>query len=408
MNKNGRHKVSRKYKRIGAACAVIIVTVLACYLFAVHSGSVSAFLKKLLNILMPFIWGGAIAYILAPLCGRLENFFGKRFPKRKKLSAALSIAISLIAAVLVVAAFLVLVIPSLTKSIIQLINAIPGQIESLNTELHNYLAEYPQMQDIWDSVSETAETKINEWINTDLIAAARTLAGSLGSSFSVIFRIFKNVFLGMLISVYLLAGRKKLAAGSKKLLYAIVPERPAALVEEEVRYADKMFNGFLAGRVIDSVIIGIICFIFTFICRFDSAVFVSVVVGVTNIIPYFGPYIGAVPCAFILLLENPVHCIIFLIFIVVLQLLDGNVIGPHIVGQATGVSSFGVLFSVMLFGGLWGIIGMLIGVPLFAVITDVIKKLLAGRLNNKNDEESAEADGELMDEIRAERTDEND
>ncbi|MDE7017678.1 MAG: AI-2E family transporter, partial [Lachnospiraceae bacterium] len=191
-----------------------------------------------------------------------------------------------------------------------------------------------------------------------------------------VFNGFKNLFLGFLISAYLLASRKLFAAQAKLILHGVFNDKWARILEEEVRYIDKMFNGFFMGKIIDSAIIGALCFIGTTLLGFDSAAFISVVIGVTNIIPFFGPLIGAVPCALLLLLENPMHCLYFIIFIIVLQQLDGNVIGPKILGNATGVSSFWVLFSILLFGGLWGIIGMVIGVPLFAVIYDVIRKLV--------------------------------
>ena len=150
----------------------------------------------------------------------------------------------------------------------------------------------------------------------------------------------------------------------------------AKIIEEEIRYTDKMFNGFLVGKIIDSAIIGLLCFAGTSIMGFEAPAFISVIIGITNIIPFFGPFIGAIPCGLLLLLENPMHCLYFIIFIFVLQQLDGNVIGPKILGNTTGVSSFWVLFAILLFGGMWGVVGMVIGVPLFAVIYDIIRKLV--------------------------------
>ena len=156
------------------------------------------------------------------------------------------------------------------------------------------------------------------------------------------------------------------------------------MVEKEVRYADRMFNGFLMGKLLDSAIIGLICFAAVSIMRFESAAFISVVVGVTNIIPFFGPFIGAIPCALLLLLVNPAHCLMFLVFIIILQQVDGNLIGPKILGNTTGLSSFWVLFSILLFGGLWGITGMIIGVPLFAVLYDIFRQLIRFGLSHHN------------------------
>ena len=200
--------------------------------------------------------------------------------------------------------------------------------------------------------------------------------------------VFKNMFLGFLIAVYLLASRKLFGAQAKLLLYGIFPNKWAKIIEEEVHYTDKMFNGFFVGKIIDSAIIGLICFAGTTLLGFESAAFISVVIGVTNIIPFFGPFIGAIPCALLLLLgSNPWDALYFLIFIVILQQVDGNIIGPKILGNTTGVSSFWVLFSILLFGGLWGLVGMVIAVPLFGVIYDIIRKLTARGLKRNRHEE---------------------
>lgn len=206
---------------------------------------------------------------------------------------------------------------------------------------------------------------------------AQTVLNGLGVQVVGIFNVLKNLFLGVLISVYLLVGRKTFAVQAKLLLCGVFSRRWADMIEEEARYADKMFNGFLMGKLLDSAIIGLICFVATSVMRFESAAFISVVVGVTNIIPFFGPFIGVIPCALLLLLENPLHCLTFLVFVVILQQVDGNLIGPKILGNTTGLSSFWVLFAILLFGGLWGIVGMIIGVPLFAILYDIPSECLA-------------------------------
>ena len=191
-----------------------------------------------------------------------------------------------------------------------------------------------------------------------------------------------------MIAVYLLASRKLFGAQAKLLLYGIFPNKWAGIIEEEIHYTDKMFNGFFVGKIIDSAIIGLICFAGTTLLGFESAAFISVVIGVTNIIPFFGPFIGAIPCALLLLLgSNPWDALYFLIFIVILQQVDGNIIGPKILGNTTGVSSFWVLFSILLFGGLWGLVGMVIAVPLFGVIYDIVRKLTTRGLQRNRHEE---------------------
>ena len=371
-----KSRENNRYFKLGiTGIAVLLVGIAAVFLLSKLS-VLAGICQAVLKILMPFLYGAVIAYLLAPLCNRIERWLKKLMPKRGGLTAGLSILLSLLAALAVVILLLMLVIPNVIQSIIQIVNALPAQIESAVRVLHNLLETYPDLQTSWDEFSSEVVESINTWLQTDLLSFAQTLINGLGSQIAGIVALVKNVFLGLLISIYLLASRKKFAVQARKLVSGIFPRHWAQAIEEEVRYADRMFNGFLVGRVLDSAIIGVICFIFTLLFRFESCVLVSVIVGVTNIIPVFGPFLGAIPCALILLLENPLHCLIFLVFIVILQQVDGNVIGPRILGETTGVSSFWVLFSVMLFGGLWGILGMIIGVPLFAVIYDIIRKLV--------------------------------
>ena len=226
--------------------------------------------------------------------------------------------------------------------------------------------------------------------NSSMMQTIQGILNNITVQLIEVLSVFKNMFLGFLIAVYLLASRKLFGAQAKLLLYGIFPNKWAQIIEEEVHYTDKMFNGFFVGKIIDSAIIGVICFAGTTLMGFESAAFISVVIGVTNIIPFFGPFIGAIPCALLLLLDNPWQALYFLIFIVILQQVDGNIIGPKILGNTTGVSSFWVLFSILLFGGLWGLVGMVIAVPLFGVLYDIIRKLTNRGLQKNHKEDMRE------------------
>ncbi|HOO28395.1 MAG TPA: AI-2E family transporter, partial [Lachnospiraceae bacterium] len=182
---------------------------------------------------------------------------------------------------------------------------------------------------------------------------------------------------------YLLASKELFCAQAKKLSYALLREERANNLINNMRFANKTFGGFLVGKILDSLIIGIICFVGTSILKIPYALLISVIVGVTNMIPFFGPYLGAIPCAIILIMINPMKCLIFLIFILILQQFDGNILGPKILGNSTGLSSFWVIFAITIFGGLLGILGMFIGVPLFAVIYSAIKTFVNQRLIKK-------------------------
>ena len=185
-----------------------------------------------------------------------------------------------------------------------------------------------------------------------------------------------NILIGLIVAVYVLHGRKRFGKQARLIVRSIFSDRWADRILEEVEFIDRMFGGFINGKILDSAIIGVLCYIACLIFKFPSALLVSVIIGVTNVIPFFGPFIGAIPATLLILIQNPIKALWFVLFVLVLQQLDGNIIGPKILGNTTGLSSFWVLFAILLFGGLWGFVGMIVGVPLFSVIYDVIKKLV--------------------------------
>ncbi len=363
---------NKKYFKIGVTAAAVAIVGIACYFLLRHLADIFTGLKVVLDILMPFIYGAVIAYVLAPMCSRFEALLRK---KLRRGAGALAIVLSLLVAVAVVFALFMLVIPQVWDSIVGIAAAIPRELTAANEWFHNLLQSQPELQAYWDEISANIYSAVTSWLKTGLLPTLNTVVSQLGTQLAAFVGVIKDLFLGILISIYFLASRKQFASQAKLVLYGIFPARWAKMIEEEVHFADRMFNGFLMGKLLDSAIIGVLCFIGTYLMGFDSAALISVIVGVTNIIPFFGPFIGAIPCALLLLLENPLHCLYFLIFILILQQLDGNVIGPKIVGDTTGLPSFWVLFSILLFGGLWGVVGMVVGVPLFAVIYDLVRRL---------------------------------
>ena len=369
---------NKKYIKLGVTIIAVIAVGLLLFFLLFRLPELSRYLAVVVGILTPFLYGAVIAYVLSPLCNRLEALLARIPPlaEKKGLRSAAAIVLALALALLIIWALVMLVIPQVWDSIVAIANAIPGQLANANRWLHRVLEDQPQLQSLWDSVYSAAVNKFNEWMTTGLMPTVNTLITQITTQLAAFFSVLKNLFLGILISIYFLASRKLFAVQAKMVLYGVFPRRAAALIEDEFHYADKMFNGFLLGKLVDSAIIGIICFAATSLMGFESAALISVVVGVTNIIPFFGPFIGAIPSALLLLLENPMHCVYFLIFIVILQQVDGNLIGPKILGNTTGLSSFWVLFSILLFGGLWGILGMIVGVPLFAVIYDIARRLI--------------------------------
>lgn len=378
-----------KYIKAWITGVAIIAGGLLCFVLLFQFSALKAVVRSFLNILAPFLYGGVMAYLLAPACSWLETLLLRLFPagkgRWKKLACGLSILLSMLAAVLVFGALLLLVLPQLIDSVVGIALALPDQLNAVNNWFHSLLASQPELQFYWDTFSAEAAERINNWMKTDLLPTAQSLLSGLGGQLVSVFGVLKNLLLGLFVSIYLLASRKRFAAQTKLILYGISPKKWAPLIEEEFHYANRMFSGFLMGKLLDSAIIGLICFAATFLMGFRSALLISVIVGVTNIIPFFGPFIGAIPCALLLLLENPLHCLYFIIFIVILQQIDGNVIGPKILGDSTGLSSFWVLFAILLFGGLWGFFGMLVGVPLFAVIYDILRRTIFFLLKRRDD-----------------------
>ena len=383
-----------RYLKWGVMGAAVALVGVLGYFFLYRIGDIWAGVCMILDILKPFVYGAVIAYILTPACNKLEKLL-RRLPRadkaRPSLISGLSILIAMVAAAAIIWFLVMLVFPQVWNSIIGLANAVPGELAAANAWLHDILESQPELQAGWDDFSSRTTAEITHWLKTDLLSSMGAMITGLGSQVTVFFGAVKNLFLGILISVYIMASRKKFAAQGRLLLRGVFRRRLADMIEEEVRYADRMFNGFLMGKLLDSAIIGALCFIGTTLMGIKSAALVSVIVGVTNIIPFFGPLIGAIPCALLLLLENPLHCLYFVVFVVILQQLDGNVIGPKILGNSTGLSSFWVMFAILLFGGLWGITGMIVGVPLCAVLYDIARRLIRFGLKKHEHGELAEA-----------------
>ena len=370
----------KKYLKIGITGAAILASGILCAFVLFKMRVIIELLKGITGILKPFLYGAVIAYLLAPLCNKIEEKLFQTFPKAnrkaKRFICFIAIVISLCVALAIVWMVIMLIIPQVWDSVMKIIDMVPQKITILNNWIEHMLENQPELQVYFEEFANQAESHINSLLNVDTIQKVQSIINSLSVQVFGVLGVLKNISLGFLISAYLLGSRKLFGAQAGLILHGVFPDKWAAIIEEEIRYTDKMFNGFLVGKIIDSAIIGLLCFAGLSFMGFEAPAFIGVIIGITNIIPFFGPFIGAIPCGLLLLLENPMHCLYFIIFIFVLQQLDGNVIGPKILGNTTGVSSFWVLFSILLFGGMWGVVGMVIGVPLFAVIYDIIRKLV--------------------------------
>lgn len=336
------------------------------------------------EILAPFVYGCIIAYLLRPLCNHIEDFFNITLPgKMKKMAPALAVLLSVVTGILIVYALIIMIAPQIADSVVSIWESLPGRIESLIDWGQKTFGEDEKLLNIANSVYMEVYNSLDTWAEESLIPYITSLMGGVGNIVSgvgmsvwKVLMVLKNILIGLIVAVYLLASRKRFARQGVLLIRGALKPRWADLLLDEIAFVDRMFAGFIEGKLVDSAIIGVLCYIGCAIFRFPNALLVSVIVGVTNVIPFFGPFIGAVPATFLILIESPIQALWFVLFVFLLQQVDGNIIGPAILGDRTGLSSFWVLFSIVLFGGMWGLGGMLICVPLFAVIYDLLKKLV--------------------------------
>ena len=359
-----------------AGFGAISLSVLFFFLLYRMQG-VEEVLGTITDILMPFIYGGIIAYLLRPMCNAYSGWFQKLFKgKRDHLAEVLAITCSLITGILVVYTLIIMIAPQLYRSAANFWETVPTKVEALLVWATEKFGENEMLLHYFDLSYEAIYSALDTWARETLAPYVAEVVSGVGSSVWKVLMFLYNVLIGIFVAVYLLASRKKFARQGILVVRSMFKPRWADLVLEEIAYIDRMFGGFIDGKIVDSAIIGLLCYAGCVIFKFPNPLLVSAIVGITNVIPFFGPFLGAVPATILILIENPMKAVWFVLFVLALQQLDGNVIGPKILGEHTGVSSFWVLFSIVLFGGLWGIAGMIVAVPLFAVLYDLIKRLV--------------------------------
>lgn len=389
-----------KYAAIGVT-AFLVIAASALTIFVIFNfGLVLTGIKRLLRILTPIIDGVALAYILTPSLNFIEReWVGRLFArskkemtvKRRRLKRNISILITYIIFIGLVYMFFRLIIPQLINSIKSIVYQFPRYINNLEVFITQLFDDYPEIEETINTFITDYSIQLNAYIQNKLIPQAEDLIKVFSLSVFNVLKATLNLIIGFIISLYLMSTKELLAGQAKKILYAMYETKEANRIISGIRYSHTVFIGFLGGKLIDSVIIGFLCFGITRIVGIPYAVLVSVIVGVTNIIPFFGPYIGAIPSIFLVLMVNPIKALYLLIIILIIQQLDGNIIGPKILGDSTGLSSFWVIFAITVFGGLFGIPGMLLGVPTFAVIYALTKYNINRKLRHKSMPQDTEA-----------------
>ena len=341
-------------------------------------------LRKLSQTLAPFIYGGVLAYLLRPMCNFYEAQFNRFLPKSmKKMANTLAVFLSLLSGIAIVYALIIMIAPALYDSVLSLWKSLPEKVNEFLIWAQATFGEDEELLHLFSTSYDKLYTELEVWAQNTLMPYVTNIVSGVGSSVYKVLLFLYNLLIGLIVACYLLGSRKKFARQSVMIVRSTLSPKWADLLLNEVAFIDRMFGGFIDGKILDSAIIGVLCYIGCSIFKFPNALLISTFVGITNVIPYFGPFIGAIPSIFLILIEDPVKAIWFGIFILALQQLDGNVIGPAILGDRTGLSSFWVLFAIILFGELWGIAGMIVCVPLFAVIYDIIKKLVRKGLHSK-------------------------
>ena len=358
---------------------------LLLYFMLLRLQGVGAVLRTVSDILAPFVYGGVVAYLLRPLCNAYESFLVELFPKKlKQLSNSVAVILSLVTGLLIVYTLIIMVAPQLYQSVLSLWYSLPDKINQFVAWATGIFGEDEEMLHLFNTASQMLMEELETWAKNTLVPYISNIVSGVGSSVLKVLNFLYDMLIGLIVAVYLLGSRKKFARQSVLLVRSTLKPKWADMFLAEIAFIDRVFGGFIDGKLVDSAIIGVLCYIGCLIFKFPNPLLIAAIVGITNIIPFFGPFIGAIPSTFLILIEDPIKALWFVLFVLVLQQLDGNIIGPAILGDRTGLSSFWVLFTIILFGGLWGVVGMIIAVPLFAVIYDTIKKLVRRGLVTKD------------------------
>lgn len=368
-------------------------TVCGCILFffmVYRYHGFADFWRNLVWILQPITIGVILAYLLNPVMMFIEKYLLKfALPRMKSEKRARKVgrAVAIAGALLFLAGILILlfwvVVPSVTRSIQNMISVFPSEVNNLIRWVEDFTKGDSQMAEMVSDGIEKAGVMLQTFVEKELLPQAQVYLASITSGVIYGVKLVTNILVGVIVSVYVLSSKETFAGQAKKIVYAVLKPARANLVIKTVRKSNEIFGGFISGKLLDSAIIGVLAYIVLAIMKMPDTMLLAVIIGVTNVIPFFGPFIGAIPSFIIVVLQNPVQGLYFLIFIFILQQIDGNIIGPKILGDSTGITPFWVVTSILIFGGLWGFPGMLLGVPVMAVLQYIVRNLLAYALKKR-------------------------
>ena len=382
-------KWNRKYLYSGVTAFLVIIACITFYwVIQRWSGILNGF-SSLKSILSPIIGGLVLAYILTPFVKFYENklfaplgkkLFRNKEDKIRSFSRGIAIFFAILIFIAIFATLFSLVIPQVYQSVQSIVTNLSSSISKVEVWANKWLDDFPGLEDAFTELVGDLGVKLTQWAKVSLLPEMNNIVASVSVGVMNILKFITDVFIAIVVSVYVMFSREQFAARGKKLLYSIFSVEHVKGILSAIKFTDKSFMGFFTGKLLDSLIVGVLCYVGCLIIGTQDAELISAIIGITNIIPFFGPFIGAIPSALIVLMYSPIKCLIFIIFIIVLQQFDGDILGPKILGSTTGLSGFWVLFAIIVGGGLFGFVGMIVGVPAFAVIYAGIRSLVNNKL----------------------------
>ncbi len=385
-----RLRLDDKHMKAGLAAFIVIICSIVVFFAIFRFETVQTTVKTITGVFMPFIYGMVMAYLLCPVYNfTVRNTYGflnkgeRRVAKALTISKAVGTTVALVLLVVVVCGVLWMIIPGLIDSIINIIEMLPASMSALQDWVDGKLTDYPEarfaIEGLIDNFTDDAVTFVTQTLLPEYASIAVSISEGVLGALNVI----KNLFIAVIVCAYFLNIKDTLAAQSKKMIVALCKEETAEEIMQGAAFTNQTFGGFINGKLIDSAIIGVLCFIFMTAFEWEYTLLISCIIGITNIIPFFGPFIGAIPSALLLLMVDINQCLWFLVFILCLQQFDGNILGPKILGETTGIASFWVLFSVVIGGGLFGFIGMILGIPIFVVAYAYVSRAINRKLEKR-------------------------
>ncbi len=386
---------SSSYFKWGITAFCVIGASIILYFMIERMDAILTAVNVVSGILTPFILGLVLAYLLCPLYNLTKRGCAKvpwpKFMQSKKnpddpysfLKKLIATVVSLLTFFALVVGLLAMILPQLIESVVTIAAQLPDWINASLNSAEKYIKDVPEVRIFVDETLNSMSSYFSEWVQNTLIPNSEEFLNQISQGILGVFAWVVDIFVAVIICVFFLNSKEIFAAQIKKLLFALTNEENVSAFLRGSAFVNRTFNSFITGKLLDSLIVGIICFTVMMIFGWPFAALVSVIIGVTNIIPFFGPFIGAIPSSLLIIMIDPMTGVYFIIFILILQQVDGNIIGPKILGNSTGLSSFWVLFAILVGGGLFSFVGMIIGIPLFACIYAYICFKINRRLERK-------------------------